>query len=243
MVRSKYLILITCCLICFSIKASYKQDIYNSFISNNMQKWHEVITEMSAVPTKSSEFRFELVNYQYGYIAWCIDMKKEKEAESVLKSAEHNLMILETDKRNESMIQAYKSAFYGYKIGLNKFTATTNGPKSVESVKKALLLDPSNAFAYCQYGNIEYYMPVIFGGSKITALKYYLKSNELIEKNMKSAIGDWNYLYVLTSIAESFYGLNNMAMAKYYCDKIIAIEPNYLWIRNTLYPKIKNKLK
>ena len=241
MERSKYLIIVFLLVCCgFAARASYKQEVYTAYITNKMDIWKKVLVQMDAVSTKTNAFRFEWLNYQYGYIAWCIDMNKKDEARAILQQAELNLAILEKEKNNLSMVNAYKAAFYGYKIGLNKLMATTYGPKSVAAAKLALSLNTDNAFAYCQYANIQYYMPAVFGGSKAEALKYYLKCKALMELNASALRFDWNYLNVLTAIAECFYNLKNKEMAKIYCEKILKIEPQFLWIKTVLYPKVMN---
>ena len=122
MKRSKQLVIV----ILFSfysigLKANYKSDIYTAFISSNMTKWKSVIDEMSLQNNKSYEFKLELLNYQYGYIAWCIGNKSEDLAEKYLLLAEKNVEILEKASYRLSMVNAYKAAFYGFRIGLNVF--------------------------------------------------------------------------------------------------------------------------
>ena len=155
-----------------------------------MPAWKGIIDQMQSQREKSNELRFELLNYQYGYIAWCIGNNKKDEASDYLKLAEDNLQRLESEKFNLSRISGYKAAFYGFHIGLNIFSAPFIGPKSVASAKLAISLDPDDFFGYIQTGNVQFHAPALFGGSKQEALTNYLKAKVLMEKGnmMKTGI-------------------------------------------------------
>ena len=151
MERSKYfLTLIVIIFSVSSIKAAYKSTIYESYVSNNMAQWKLVIDEMNLQNNKSNDFLLELVNYQYGYVGWCIDKDNDEQAEAYLALAEANLEILEKASYKLSLVNAYKSAFYGFHIGLNVFKAPFVGPKSVECAELAMKLDEKNPYGYIQ---------------------------------------------------------------------------------------------
>ena len=62
-----------------------------------------------------------------------------------------------------------------------------------------------------------------------------------MESNENFAQQNWNYLSLLTSIAKAYEVTGRKAMAKLYYEKILKIEPNFMWVKNELYPKILNK--
>jgi len=243
MERSKYIIVTLLLFSYLTASASYKSKIYNAFISNDMTSWGKVIDEMQLQKDKGNEFKLELINYQYGYIAWCIGVKNDDLAEKYLDFAEENLESLEKAGYNLSMVNAYKSAFYGYRIGLNVLKAPFLGLKSLDCAKLAIKLDAQNPFGYIQYGNAQFYMPAMFGGSKTEALEYFRKAEELMELDKEGVKEDWNYLSILTLITQSLIATNNYDEAKVYFQKLFKIEPNYLWVKNELYPQFLKKLK
>lgn len=208
-----------------------------------MGRWKIVIDQMNSVKPKSNVFLLELLNYQYGYIAWCIGNNKEDDARKYLKLAEENILTLSSEMGNISMVNAYKAAFYGYKIGLNKLTAPFNGPKSMNCAKIAIESDKENPFAYVQYANIQFYMPEIFGGSKKEALKYFTKAQELMGKNKDDINGNWNYLSLLIVIAQSYSYINDFKSSLHYMDLILKIEPDFSYVKNELYPQVLKKSK
>ncbi len=227
----------------FTVSASYKTEIYNAYIENNMQQWKKVMDKMNLEIKRSNEFLFELLNYQYGYIGWCMGNKQQKQAKEYLALADKNIEILEKYNYQMSMLNAYKSAFYGYRIGLNKFQAPFIGPKSIDCAKKSIQLDENNPYGYIQIGNSEFYMPAAFGGSKKVALENFLKAEKLMLKHPENIKNDWNYLSLLAMIVMSYKELKQYEMAKYYCEKALKMEPEFLWVKIDLYPEIKKSLK
>lgn len=244
MERQKYIVILI--LLIFSslgAMASYKTEIYKAYISNNMNEWKKVMDRMNLETKRDNDFLLELLNYQYGYIGWCIGNKENEQAKKYLSLAEKNIEILENQSFELSTLNAYKSAFYGYRVGLNKLQAPFIGPKSVESAKKAIELDKNNPYGYIQIGNSEFYMPSVFGGSKTVALENFKKAENLMERNPEKIKNDWNYLSLLAMIVMSYKELKQYELAKYYCEKALKTEPEFLWVKLDLYPEIKNLIK
>jgi hypothetical protein len=225
------------------LNGSYKSEIYSAFINNHMQLWKNVIDQMNTVKNKDTGFMIELLNYQYGYIAWCIGNNKNDEARIYLMQAEENFTVLPKNDHYQSIVNAYKAAFYGYRIGLNRLYASYYGLKSIDCAKLALKLDKENPLAHIQRANIEFYMPSVFGGSKSEALIYYLQAKELMEKNKNDLFQDWNYLNLLTIIAQTYSSIKDYKTAEVYYIKILSIEPGFSWVRNELYPELSKKMK
>jgi tetratricopeptide (TPR) repeat protein len=115
--------------------------------------------------------------------------------------------------------------------------APIHGPKSVHHAQKAMELDDNNHMGYVQYGNSQYYMPAVFGGSKKTAIEYYQKAQAIMEKNPLQIRYDWNYLNLLTLIAQSLHETGRISEAKLYYGKILETEPAFIWVRDELYPE------
>lgn len=226
-----------------NINAGCKSDIYAAYVNSDAQRWKIIIDAMDAAINKSNDLLLELVNYQYGYIAWCIGNKKNDEAKKYLDLAENNISILSKDTKNLSLVNSYRAAFYGYKIALNRFLAPIFLFISIDCAKLAIKLDKENPFGYIQYANIRFYVPAIFGGSKKEALIYYLKAQELMEQNEKDINENWNYLSLLAVIAQSYSYLNDFGSSKFYIEKILKIEPDFGWVKNELYPWILNRMK
>lgn len=232
-------------LFCLSlnVSASHKTDIYSAYVNNNMNKWKGVIDAMEAEKSRNNDFLLELVNYQYGYIAWCIGNNRNEEAKFYLDLSEKNIAILEEDTKNLSLVNSYKAAFYGYRIGLNELLAPFIGIKSINCAKLAIDLDKENPLGYVQYANIQFYMPAVFGGSKKEAIEYYLKAEKLMDKNINAITKNWNYLNLLVVIAQSYSYLDEFQSSIFYFEKILKIEPGFGYVKNELYPEVLIKIK
>jgi tetratricopeptide (TPR) repeat protein len=216
--------------------SSPAQRVYEAYISGNMGQWKRVLNEVHQQKNPSPAQVLERVNFQYGYIAWCIGNKKTSEAREWIPRMENDLERLEKSAYSLASVYAYRAALYGYRIGVNKLQAPFLGPKSNEYAQKAIKTDPKNPLGYQQYGNILFYTPFLFGGSKEDAGSHLLKSMELMESIPESLQWNWNYLSLLTAIAEMYYETNQRAKAVFYLRKTLKKEPNYQWVKNELLP-------
>jgi len=243
MERAKYLVAIIFLMLSFTNDSSYKSEIYEAYIRNDMGRWRAIIDEMNMKESKSEEFILELINYQYGFIAWCISKDKIELAKKYMELAEKNIEILSSKNFELSSVYSYKSALYGCEIRINVLKAPVIGTKSLKFLKMAIEIDENNPWGYIQYANRMYYMPAIFGGSKDIAVENYKKAQRLMENGDYNVKNDWNYLNLLTTIAQAFSDLKKYEEAKYYYDKVLGIEPDFIWVKNKLYPELLQQMK
>lgn len=244
MERKGYSILILLLLtVSIDLAAAYRSEVYRAYVSGDMKAWKLAIDRMQAGKPSAPDQISELVNYQYGYIGWCIGNKMNEEARKYLQLAEKNLDQLAKNEKYVSVVSSYKAAFYGYRIGMNGLLAPVLGLKSIESADQAVLSDKENYFAHIQKGNIEFYMPSVFGGSKKEALGHFMKAKDLLEKDPENLKENWNYLSVLILIAQTYSYLDDFVSSKRYLDKILELEPGFVWVKDEMYPKIVVQIK
>ncbi len=244
MERQKHIIIIA--ILVFTVvssgwASSFKNKIYDAYISNNMPKWKTTIDEMENSKRIDTDFLMELVNFQYGYIAYCIGVDKMDEADKYLELAEENLEKLGKTGGESSIISAYKSAFYGYEIGINKLKAPFIGPKNIKYSMLSMKQNPQNPMGYIQYGNSQFYMPPVFGGSKKEAVEHFKIAEKLMEKDKTQLENDWNYLSLLALIGQSYFEMEDYENAKFYYQKALQVEPNFLWVKKDLLPQLLRK--
>lgn len=241
--RNKLMAALMLLLVTGQLFADNRGEIYSAYVNNKMADWKNVIDRMEATETKNNEFLLELVNYQYGYIGYCLGFDRKKEAQRYLSLAEENIEILEKAGYKVPVLNSYKSAFYGFRISLNTISAPFNGPKSLNFAKKSVETDINNYLGYTQLGNAYFYMPAAFGGSKKTAFEYFNKARNLMEKDPSLTKGNWNYLSLLVTIAQSHAYLEEYEKAKAEYENILRIEPGFLYVKDDLYPKLLAKMK
>jgi len=213
--------------------------IYQAYVKGDMNQWKSVMDSMLKRQPKTEKERLDLINYEYGYIAYAISVKKTAEAKEYLTLAEKDLKLIQ----NQSMQNAYQAAFIGFQIGLAPLKAPFIGLKSLNYAKESVRLDPSNPFGYMQLGNIAYYTPKIFGGSKPEALTYYLQALQLMEKQAEFTEHNWNYLNLLATLTQAYMDFNQYDKAKEYCLKTLSVAPDFDWVKNHLCLKISTKIK
>ncbi len=219
------------------------EQILSFFVSNKMNEWKSFIDNNETQYRATSEQKLEFVNYQYGYIAWCVGKKKYDEAKKYIEKAENTLNELEKIKFSLSSVYAYRAAFLGFKVAMSPLKAPFLGPKSVSNAENALKLSQDNWFAHLQMGNIKFYSPSIVGGSKSEALNHYLRAKKILEANDAFYKSNWNYLNLLVGIANTYIELDNLDLAKKYYDAALLLYPNFHWVKNELYPELNKKIK
>lgn len=241
MERSKHILIFILLMLFQTQIFAFSSGIYQAYISSDMNRWKVIMDDFHRKPEKSHGEVLELVNYMYGYVGWCMGNNNQKKAGEYIRSAEDYLEKLEKAGYQPSMVHAYRSAFYGFRVGVHKLQAPVLGPKSVQHAKYSIETDPKNPYGYIQYGNSQFYMPAIFGGSKNVALEYFQKAEQLMELNGKNLVQNWNYLSLLAMIGQTFEELNRFGEAKKYYEKILKTEPGFQWVKDVLYPAIIKK--
>ena len=225
------------------LRGQYRSEVYKAYINNHMEQWKSVIDRLETVRNKNDELLQELVNYQYGYIGYCLELKKTEEAKKYFTQASENVEKLEKSGYSISTVNSYKAALYGIRISFNKFSAPFNGPKSLDYAETALKQDSSNYLANIQYGNALANMPEAFGGSKSEALKYYIRAKEIFEKNPALISQNWNYMNLMILIARTYSNLKDYSSAKSVYENILTREPGFIYVKNELYPKLLEEMK
>jgi tetratricopeptide (TPR) repeat protein len=240
MERKKYILILTLIGMFVSVFGQANKTIYKAYIRGNMSEWKNYI---DSYKVSTNAQKLELINYQYGYIAYCIGKEKNSEAEDYLQRASQRLVELEKQQYRLSMNYAYKSAFIGFRIGLSPYKAPFIGQQSIRFAKESVALDDTNYFAHIQLGNIAFYTPALVNGSKSDAMKQYIKALRLIERNPEHLQNNWNYLNLLVTIIHAYYDQKQYELAEKYCLKALAFEPEFDWVKNQLYPKILKKTR
>jgi len=220
---------------------AYSKTIYNAYIYNKMGDWEKVCTIMQKNTVRDSLYIFEKLNYLYGFIGNCLNNKNYLLAKKYLNIFNKDILYAETNKYNKSLIYSYKSAAYAFSIGINNYLAPIYGGKNKEYAELAINKDKNNYLAYIQLANNYRYTPYLFGGSLTKALSNYLKSEQIYLKNIKE--NDWNYLWLLVAISETYFEIEEYDKALNYCNKALKIEPNFNYAKNILLKQIETNRK
>ncbi len=224
-------------------KSNYNKIIYNAFIARDMNKWAELIHTIETTnDLKTVDNKLELINYYYGYIGYLMGKKQYELAGKLIDKGENLIEEVLHQSPNNATDYSFKGAFLGFRIGICHYKAIFYESDSKSNVNKALELDPNNVQALIDKGNMLFYAPRIFGGDKQKALGYFLNGVAVMEKK-KETNENWVYLNLLTMLASAYEKNDNLPQARATYEKILHIEPNLIWVKNDLYPKLLVKMK
>ena len=135
---------------------------------------------------------------------------------------------------------SFMGAFIAFEIGIDMYKAIYLGPKSMTYIYESVTINPKNPYGWLEKGNAEYHMPRAFGGSYEEAVANFSKALILFEETNNTDL-NWLYLNTLTWLAVSYEKLNDYNNAEIIYQKILAIEPEFQWVKNELFPKfLKN---
>jgi len=228
-------------ILCMSETSRHLQ-IYHAYVSGNMDQWVSVVKEIEKDETiKTVSQKLELVEYYYGLTPFYIDTKNEKMARYTIQKADIVLdKLLKTAPENPTA-QAFKGAFIGFKISLDKFKVLTLGPESLKHINLAYSLDPSDIQALTDKANAFFHAPKMFGGDKIAAVKFYQKSIVLMERS-NLATHNWFYLNTLILLAKAYVSIDQTNDAKIIYEKALRKEPDFVWVKTVLYPRLLKQM-
>lgn len=218
---------------------AYREPIYLAYVQGDMSRWEAIIRLMEERSDDfSDEERKELISYYYGYISFLLETDQKDKVQDYIIKGEKHLNLLLKSASNDVTALAYKGSFIGFRIGTNKFKALTLGNESISYINRAYKLDSQNVQAILDKGNLLYHMPGIFGGDKKEAVRLYEKAVLRMEKhqNLKQ---NWLYLNVLTTIARHYEEEKQWQKAVLIYEKILQQEPEFSWVKDTLYPAAK----
>ena len=214
------------------------KEIYHAYISGDISRWISVVREMEGdANIRTVGQKLELIEYYYGLAGNYLGHKNDKMARITIQKADVILDKLLKIAPKNATVHAYKGSFTGYKISLDKYKAITLGAESLKYINEAYLLDPLDPQALTDKGNALYHAPGIFGGNKTEAINFFLKSIAQMEKSNR-ATDNWFYLNTLVQTAKAYIAINQPDKARLIYEKALRKEPDFLWVRNKLYPEL-----
>lgn len=214
-----------------------KRVLYEAYLASDMTVWGNYLKRMDTKSLSIAEMA-EMVNYEYGYIAFCQGEKRMDEAEERLRLFEQHINRLETGGYSPSNVQVYRSSVCAYQIAYNKLKFISLANKAIAFVEKAVEIDSLNPIALTLKGNVDFYRPGAVGGSKKRALETFLKAEKLM-RQQRMTVDCWNYRSLQMCIAQCYEKLGDKKKAIAYCEHILDEEPDFVYIRDVYLPELK----
>jgi tetratricopeptide (TPR) repeat protein len=208
---------------------------YKSFISGNRHAWLNEIKIHESQKLSNLNLKFERIELYYVYTGFLLADKNYSEASKYIQKADVLINdIIKFEPKNASAL-AFKGSFTGFKIPMNRLKILQLGNESFRNLHLAYHFDPDNLQVLTDLGSALFFTPRIFGGDKMLSIQYFEKAVKIIESS-QSTLYNWKYMNILTLLANSYEKTDQVKNADLTYQKILKIEPDYLRVKNLLYP-------
>ena len=169
-----------------------------------------------------AQYRFALAESYFAEVA--IETRDKVAAKNAaqagIDAAERAVAI----KGDSSEYQRLLGTLCGQAVSANTLAALKYGKCALNSVNRAIELDPKSSNNYLSHGVGNYYLPPAFGGGIELAIKDFRKAIELNPKNADA------YLWLGVALRKD----NQNAEARKALAKSLELNPNRLWAKQQL---------
>lgn len=227
--------LLLCSLLYASAQAN--PDLFQAYLRGDMDTWGTFLAETDKRVDWTVDELAEILTYEYGYLAWSIDEKRIEESKHRLQQFEDRIEVLAQAGYDPSMVAVYRSSVSAYQLSLYKKKVIQTMKNAMYYSDKAVELGPDNPIALTLQGNVRFYTPAMFGGSKEEALQLFLRSEELMRTNGQMTV--WNYPALLLCIAQAYEKTDGKKRAVAYCEEVLQRYPDFAYLRE-FYEKMIN---
>ncbi len=222
--------------------ASFQNLVYRAYVEGRMSLWESTLATMEFEYGRNPgpELLYDILLAQYGLIGYYLGIDDNSTGRALLNKASDNLEILEKAAHYEAEAKLFRAAFNAFRISLRPWLGVRLGPQSQRLINDAIEIKPDYPRGWIEKGNLMYYAPSMFGGSKTKAIEHYSQAIELMEQDMQNN-HRWLYLSTLVSLANAYEYTGQQAAAIATLEKALAYEPGFVWVKDELLPELKMK--
>lgn len=170
----------------------------------------------------SAQYRLALAESYSAEVA--IEMHDKTAARSAAQAGMDAANKAVSLKPDSAEYQRILGTLCGQAVSSNSLAGLKYGKCALDSVDKAIQLDPKSSMAYLSHGVGNYYLPAGFGGGMDLAIKDFRKAIELNPKNADA------WLWLGVALRRS----SQPAEAQKAFEKSLEINPNRVWARQQL---------
>ncbi len=216
--------------------------IYRSYVEDRMSLWESTLETMEFEYSLRPDdaLLYDILLSQYGLIGYYLGSDRKTEGRSLLNKAEKYLEILENAPGYDAASRLFRAAFYAYHMAIRPWRSVQLGIASERLINEAIELRTDYPRGYLEKGNMLYFAPAIFGGSKKRSIEYYSQAVSLFEQNIQNN-HRWLYLSTLVSLANAHEGTGDITAAKATLEKALEFEPGFKWVKEELLPELQSK--
>lgn len=225
-----------------SIQTSLQDQIYEAYVYGRMPLWENALSSMKQEYRRnpSDELLYDILLAQYGLIGYYLGIDENTRGRRLMEEADPYLETLESRLGFAAQAMLFKAAFYAFRIGMRPWLGVRLGPQSERLINNAIDINPAYPRGWIEKGNMMYYAPAMFGGSKTKAIEHYAQAIELMETDMQNN-HRWLYLSTLVSLAQAYEYTGNHSLAIATLEKSLRFEPDFKWVKEELLPELQSK--
>ncbi len=215
--------------------------IYKAYVGSDMSIWEKALVDLEQAYEKSpsDDLLYDVLLAQYGLIGYYLAIDDNRRGRAKLDKAREYLEVLHQAKDYEAEAMLFQAAFNAFRISLRPWLGVNLGPQSERLINDAIGMKTSYPRAWVEKGNLLYFAPAIFGGSKTKAIDHYSEAIRLMEANMQNN-HRWLYLSTLVGLARAYEKTGDYEMAIATLEKSLTFEPNFLWVKDEVLPEIQS---
>lgn len=222
----------------------YRCRFYKCYVDDTMSGWLSNLRAMESAYAKDKrdDLLFEIICSYYGYIPYALNRERKVEADAMLDKAFAYMDSYRNRHPNDAEAMAINASLLGFRLAIHPVKALTLGIQSRQLIAKAMNLAPNDPWVMLEQANALLYTPTLFGGDPQKARLLYLRSISLLEKHGDNGCS-WSYLNAYINLAYCQMKLKQYAAAQQTYNQLLAIAPNFRWVRENLVPKLQKKIR
>jgi len=221
-----------------SIAQSFNEKIYKSYVTGEMSLWDQALQESDGQMVSPGD-RYDYALACYGLIGYWIGEGDKGRVREYLDKAELIADQLIIEYPNNPRYLSLRSALCGFRLQYQPQKAPVLIQKASRLLELARVSDLCCPEVWIETGNKEWLMPSTLGGSRIQGIHHFEKAISLMEKDSAYLKHNWFYLKSYKLLIERYQQVNMSFQARITCEKLLRIEPDFLWAANKMALLIK----
>ena len=184
--------------------------------------------------------------YALGYACYrlanyALQSREKREAKAMLDTAtiylQNALRLDETDAEARALL----AMCYAQQAGLQRTKALAFGRRSKQLIEAAGQQAPANPRVALLRGLIEYHTPAMLGGNKKHALERMQHATALfaVWQPPNEIAPNWGRAEAYAWLCRFYLDAGDTARAKSACQQALAINPAYIWVKQSLLPMLE----
>ncbi len=203
----------------------------------------EKFQELLGIDGSNYLAQYLLAYTDYRLAVYYLEDKDIEHFNDYISTCENELNSLLDSNGTDVEALSLLSSAYGEQIRQKPETADALAPKALELMKEANKIDPENPRVQFLTGKLLLTLPKKFGGDKNKSPIHLQKAIKLFEEGNEAddEIG-WGYIFALTWLGINYSALKDYNSAINTFNKALEVDPDFVWINNTLLPGVSAKL-